>query len=186
MTTSTALLLSERQKLSFCKDTIKLYKGLQTGFITLAKRLKEIRDKRLHEPQWESFSEFCVDMGDFSASKASRLITIVEKFLEAGVSEELVQDAGWGKLVVVFPVVTDAASAQHWAEQASLLTRTDLVREVAEVTTGIKSEHCKHPNFQVLHMCTDCHFKTIMNLDQIEDKVRASMKNLYGQPKKLY
>lgn len=146
------------QKLNYCNDTLALKNSIEIDFLELGKRLKNIRDNRLFESQWESFSEYVLEFKNLSEGTVSKLINIYEKFVvEYGFAPEQIAEAGgWTVLAETLPVVKTAKQAEHWLLQATALTRSDLRRSISEQKTGIEIENCTHPRKYTLCICPDC------------------------------
>lgn len=141
----------------FCEDTIKMLTKTQVAYLVLAKRLEEIKVKKLYLPKWQSFQEFCMEMNELSTTQVSRLLSIREKFIKlGGIEEEKLGEAGWTKLAMTLPYVKTADEASHWFERAKTLTRTDLQREIKELQTGKSMATCDHEKSYLVSICEDC------------------------------
>ena len=168
-------IINQEENVKYCEDTIKLFTQTQFAFISLAKRLQDIRDNHRYAPQWGSFREFCLEMNELSISQVSRLIGIHEKFvLNAGIDEEELGKAGWTKLAMTLPLVRTKDEAEYWADQAKTLTKTDLSRAIKEQQTGVDMAKCIHEDTYLLRICKDCHVKfeehdvSLINADDIQ------------------
>ena len=166
---------NDEEKMKYCDDTIKLFVQTQYNFLNLAERMKAIRDQGLFAPKWDNFEDFCLEVNEFSMSMISRLINIHEKFvLSAGIKEEALSAAGWTKLAMTLPYVRTNDEAVHWAEKASLLSKSDLRKEIAELKTGKKISECKHEESYLLRVCPECKDKwremdvSVINEEEIE------------------
>lgn len=166
---------NDEEKIKFCDDTIKLFVQTQYNFLNLAERMKAIRDQGLFAPKWGSFQDFTLEVNEFSMSMINRLINIHEKFvLTAGINENDLSEAGWTKLAMTLPYVNTKDEAIHWAEQAKLLSKSDLRKEIAELKTGKKIANCKHEESYLLRVCPECKDKwrevdvSVINHEEIE------------------
>lgn len=166
---------NDEEKMKYCDDTIKLFVQTQYNFLNLAERMKAIRDQGLFAPKWGSFQDFTLEVNEFSMSMINRLINIHEKFvLTAGIDENNLSEAGWTKLAMTLPYVNTKDEAIHWAEQAKLLSKSDLRKEIAELKTGKKMANCKHEESYLLRVCPECKDKwrevdvSVINNEEIE------------------
>jgi hypothetical protein len=149
--------MNELKNYNYCEETISLKKTIESSFLEMGKRLRDIRDKRLYEPQWTSFPEYLAEM-KLSESQASKLINIYNKFVleYQFTTEEILQTGGWAVLAEVLPVIRDKESATEWLEKAKNLTMQDLRIEVKERKTGKSMDGCKHENTYTITICRDC------------------------------
>lgn len=156
----------KNEKIRFCEETMLIKLHLEVEWIHFCARLKNIRDKGLWQGRWDSFEDFLSDpvMG-MDKSTASKMITIHEKFiLEYKVHpNDLAKAGGWSKVAELLPVIMDKASAEEWLSNASVLSKSDLRKEVKEKKDG-KGIECKHKNHYeiVLQCCRDCGAKEII------------------------
>lgn len=143
--------------LKYCNDTLDLKKEIEGNFIYLAERLHTIKQHNLFEPQWSSFLEFCFEMR-ISQNMANKLMQIYEVFiLGYGFKpEEITTVGGWGTLQEILPMVKTKKDAVHWMKEASILTVSDLRKNIREERTGIDMAKCKHSNSYVVRICKDC------------------------------
>lgn len=153
---------SVEDTIGFCKETITKKHLLETGWIELASRLKEIRDSELYKGGWENFEDFLNDPEmDMDPSQASRIISIHERLvLEHNISPaQIAESAGWAKISEVLPVITDKESAIEWLDKCKVLTKSDLRKEVKVARGGKKEEECAHLNTYTIVVCRDCGLK---------------------------
>jgi hypothetical protein len=147
----------EKKNYQYCQYALSLRDGIETQFLLLGKALYEIREKNLYRPQWESFEEYCMELRGFSSASISKLINIYRVFvLEYQIPVKEVSQAGWTLLAETLPHVHDNQSAKLWVDRATLLTRTDLVRELKEQKSGKSQSKCKHAEVYMIRVCRDC------------------------------
>lgn len=145
------------QNSTYCDETINLLAQAQVAYLVLAKRLHEIKTRKLYLPRWETFQDFCMEMNELSTSQVSRLIGIREKFmLNAGIGEDELSQAGWTKVAMTLPLVNTKDEAIHWLEKAKTLTRSDLAREIKEFKTGKNMAECEHEKTYLVRICEEC------------------------------
>ncbi len=151
--------------LEVCETAITKKHNLEIGWLELCGMLKEIRDKKLYEGRWDSFEDFLHDpQMCLDKSSASKMITIHEKFvIEYKMSPARIANAGgWSKVAEVLPVVKDKKSAEKWIDDASVLSKSDLRKEVVQERNP-ESVGCKHKNSYkvVMCCCRDCNNKEV-------------------------
>ena len=139
--------------MEYCQQTLALKKTLESGFLTLAERLKKIKEEGLWEAEWGSFAEFLMEM-KISEATASKLISVYDKFvLEYGIDQEKLAGVGWSSLYEILPLCDTVGSAREMVEKATLLKRDELREEVREARVG----ECDHEWVEVhLRQCTKC------------------------------
>lgn len=146
-----------QENTAYCEETIKMLTQTQIAYLVLAKRLEDIKVKKLYLPRWQSFREFCMEMNELSTSQVSRLLSIREKFIKlGGIEEEKLGEAGWTKLAMTLPYVKTPDEAAHWFDRAKTLTRTDLAREIKELQTGTSMATCDHEKTYLVSICEEC------------------------------
>ncbi len=154
----------------YCTDTLRLKGGLEESFLELAKRLMSIRDEQKYAPQWDSFPSF-LDEAKLSESTASKLITIYRKFvLEFQIPERRLLDAGgWTAVAEFAPMVNNRTDAETWLDRSSVLSRTDLRREITEAKRGVDQASCNH-QFDLLsiNVCSECGLRERVNVIDAE------------------
>lgn len=152
--------------IDFCEETISQKHFLESGWLKLCARLKQIRDKGMYEGRWDSFEDFLNDpqMG-MDKSTASRMITIHEKLIvEYEINpDKIVNAGGWTKVAELLPVISDKKSAEEWLETASVLSQKDLRKEVRgkEVEGSIACKHKKTYEV-VMRCCHECDYKEVI------------------------
>lgn len=143
----------------FCAATLELKNSIEVSFLELGKRLLNIRDERLFEPNWESFPSYLQEM-KMTEATASRLINIYAKFvLEYELAPAKVAEAGgWATLSELLPVIKRGTKeeAVAWLNKASTLTKDDLRKEVKEAMSGIEMAKCKHEETLLFKRCVTC------------------------------
>lgn len=149
--------MTELQNFNYCQETLVLKETIEGSFLELADRIMRIRNGRLFEPQWTSFSEYCSEM-DMKESTASRLINILERYVltKWKTHADIVKIGGWTVAAELLPLIKTREDADKWFALAEVHSREDLRRDKKEALTGIVQTECKHPNsFKVL-VCPDC------------------------------
>ena len=153
-------------KVAFCTDTIKFKGKIEEHFLELGRRLGLIRDLALYAGQWETFEDYVVEFKNISPATASKLINIYAVFVDQHkISvKKLVQAGGWTLLAETLPLIKNKKDALEWLHKATVLTRTDLHREITEANTGTLQKNCKHTNHAYLMVCLDgCGYKERIN-----------------------
>lgn len=127
----------EQQNHDYCQETLRIKQSLELHFLELGKRLFEIREGKLFEPYWDSFTEYLMEMR-LDATKASRLVNIYKTFvLKYEIEPQKLADAGgWSVLAEVLPMVKDKESADEWVEKATLHPQHELRDEIRESRDG--------------------------------------------------
>ena len=141
----------------FCDKIKHIRDDIEKHFIALALGLYTIREKKLFEPNYETFGEFVDGEMKMSQGTASKLIKVYEVFVsQYKLPKKEVIKAGWTNLYTVLPVITDKAGAEEWLGQATELSRVDLEKLVKEKKTGVVQYDCKHKNTYLVKICQDC------------------------------
>lgn len=149
--------MSNLARIDYCNETVKMKQNIETAFLTLGERLMKIRDQRLFEGQWASFSLYLLD-AKISEATASKLINIYHKFvLEWQFPvEKLAEAGGWTSLAALLPICKTKEQAEPWLDKTFVLSRPDLEKEIKESKTGIDMRHCKHEDNYVIRVCRQC------------------------------
>lgn len=143
----------------YLEETIKFREHLEGGFISLAERLKKIRDQRIYAEEYTSFKDFLREIR-ISESAASKLIGVYEKFVLLGeIPIEEVAKAGWTNISLALPAIKDKETAVEMFNKFSLLDRTDALRTWQEIKTGVDMVSCSHTEVRILHVCCNCGIK---------------------------
>lgn len=157
---------SPQARLAFCNQILEYKGGIEASFLELGRRLRLVREERLYSDQWESFDDYLMELKNISLPTATKLINIYGTFVvEYKIPvKKLVQAGGWTMLAETLPVVKSKEDALAWLEKATLLTRTDLRREIQEANTGILMRDCEHEESAYLRVCLRCGIKERINL----------------------
>lgn len=148
--------LTEEESYKYCDDTKTLANGLKTGFMMLAERLHRISKQKLYKPVYDHFYEYCNEI-DMREDTASRLVSIYEKFiLQYQLPIEEIKEIDYTKLYLIKKVSETKETAEHWVEEAKVLTYRDLQKRVKEVTSGVEQMTCPHGNTYLIRCCRDC------------------------------
>jgi hypothetical protein len=147
---------NEIEKRNYCEETLSLKRDIEVSFLDLGERLQRIRDDQLYFPSWDTFEDFMMEM-KMSAGTASKLINIYQRFvLEYKISTKAIAKAGgWSIVAECLSIVKSKEEAVEWIEKASLMTQTDIRREIKEAKTGIPMSECKH-DWVSLRFCKCC------------------------------
>lgn len=146
----------QTDNLKYCQDAIEMKKNIEGGFVDLGEYLYNIKEHNLYEPQWSSFLEFCYELR-MSQNVINKLIQVYKMFiLDYGLKKEELTTAGVSLIYDVLPAIRSKKDAQHWLAQASLLTRSDLRKELTEHKTGVPMAKCKHKDTYHIEICRDC------------------------------
>jgi hypothetical protein len=152
--------LTEIQKNDFCLNALALKKNIETNFIELGAMLARIRDERLYESGWESWSIFALELR-MSETVISRLINIFQVFhvkfnVPVG---QLAAGGGWSVLAEYLPLVNDRTTKkdiEDWVYEAATLTRADVRKNITEFKKGVDMSKCDHLNSYKIMVCPDC------------------------------
>lgn len=141
----------------YCMSAVELKEDIEKSFLSLGERLMRIRNQQMFYPVWDSFKEFCKEMG-MSDTTASRLIGIYEKYVVIGGlrPEELISPRGWDNLSKFLPYIKTKQDAKIYAEKALVLSREDAIKEAHELKTGQPMAACNHANAYLLKVCPTC------------------------------
>lgn len=139
--------------IDFCNETIKLKKGIESGFIALGERLDRIKNEKLWQGEWDSWYEFLLEM-NLSEATASKLINVYNTFVVSfKIPAEKLAKAGWSGLYEIIPICDSRQKAVEMVEKVSLLKRDDMREELRVAKIG-EHEHDWHD----LHLrkCSVC------------------------------
>ena len=106
--------------------------SIDSGFLDLAKSLKEVRDSKLYKVLGlETFESYIAQPElAFDRGNVYRFIAIYESYIESyRVAPERLLEAGWSKLAKIIPHATEE-NHEHLLEQAIALSRSDLDSEL--------------------------------------------------------
>jgi len=114
------------------QELLKLHGKIDTTFLEVGVRLKEIRDHGLYQPlKHPSFNAYVQSL-EFSRSRAYALIGVVEDFyLSSRLDRSQMVAIGWEKLVLL-RVVKDAVSFTKWALRAQEVGKRQLRQALVE------------------------------------------------------
>lgn len=148
--------MNEIQPIDYCVETINLKKTIETGFIVLGERLTKIKDGRMWENQWSSFSEYLSEM-NINDSTASKLISVYRTYIgKFQIDETLLSELGWDKLYSARDFVLTAKTkteALELVEKIKSLRRQDADELIREHKNGV----CDHDWFEVhIRQCRSC------------------------------
>lgn len=144
---------------NYLRETIGLKDELEKGFLVLAERLKKIRDEILYEGNYDSFEDFIAEL-DMSRSTCYKLIAVYEKFILLGeLDPQEVAKRGWGNLSMFSNMIGTKEKAREVFELVSPLSRSDAIKTLHEMKTGIAMATCSHADLEDIHFteCRQCH-----------------------------
>lgn len=148
-----------KENFVYCKQTMELKQKIEGSFILLGKRLMEIRDKKKFLPNYENFNDFVVDI-KLDPGTASKLIKIYQHFIiDLKIHPKAVSSVGsWTNVYEIVKVVKTKKDAREWLDKAKHLTKTDLQKEIMEVTKGVVEKDCPHDDTYKLELqvCRKC------------------------------
>lgn len=143
----------------YCEQTIELKSSLELGYLDLAQRLWKISERRMFEPNYESFEEFLMDI-KISRATANKLMNIWHRFIhEFGIKPKLLADAGgWSIVAEVLPYARNKSEAEDWLLLAKSNSRNDLRKHLIEAKTGIIMVNCRHADEEEItfYKCRKC------------------------------
>lgn len=149
--------MNELENLNYCNEALKLETQLRKGFLVLAGYLYNIRENRLYEPQWSSFTEFCWEFKEVSPSTISKMITVYEKFVKQfKFPQGKLEEIGWTALYTISNLSDTKENATYWMQLAKEQNQGDLRKTVKEEMTGESMMNCKHKNTFTIKVCKDC------------------------------
>lgn len=143
----------------YCSETIALKKSIESGFIVLGERLAKIKDNRMWEEQWSSFSEYLAEM-NITDSTATKLISIHNVYnVKYSVEDELLLKSSWSTLYEILPLIKDKPNKEEVVkiiEDFNLLKREDQRELLREKKLG----KCNHQWVELhLRICEHCNKK---------------------------
>lgn len=150
-------MLIKTDNLQYCQDALALKKNIEVDFLSLGEYLYNIKEHNLFDPQWGSFLEFCDEL-KMSQNTVNKLIQIHETFiLGYGFSVDQISTVGgWGALQEILPMVKSKKDAVRWLKEASLLTSSDLRKNIREEKTGVDMARCRHKDSYIIRICRTC------------------------------
>lgn len=153
---------SEDENKKYCDSTLELEKGARMVYLMLGERMYTIREQRLYEPFWDTWTEYCMEFKDLSTSAISKIISVYEVFIleYKFTPEELANSGGWTKLYDILKHVHSKKDALKWLEMAETHSRQDLGKFLIEEETGVSMHECKHTKTYVVRICEDCGERT--------------------------
>lgn len=148
-------MLNEISNHQYCVDTLVFKENLESGFLSLAKRLKKIRDENLFEPQWQSFGEYLNEL-KLTESKVSKLISVYELFvLDYDIEEKkLLEAGGWSNLYELTGVVHSKEEAESWIDRRINAFEPHFREEIRMARKGLPDDHIH--TFYEIKICKDC------------------------------
>lgn len=151
----------EIENLNYCNKAISLEKDISKQFLLLGEYLYRIDSERLYEPQWTSFNEFIKEFKSLSQASVSKLLNIYSRFvIDYQIPEDkLIGVGGWTNIAEILPITKSKEDALEWIDKATVLTRSDLRKEISEKKTGVQMSECKHEDYYVIKVCKICHDK---------------------------
>lgn len=136
----------------YVSETISLKRQIEGYFIQLAERLHNIKENRLWEGNYATYSEFLQEI-DISESTSTKLILIYRTFvLNDGLKPEEIAGVSWTTLYEITRVEGKDAR-KEFVENANVLKRNDIIGAVNEFKTG-----CVNHDFEEISMkrCKTC------------------------------
>lgn len=161
--------------LKFCQETVAIAIKSNLGMLTVAKRLAEIRDKRLYEPNWSSFDEFTMDAIKYSKGTVSEIINIHKKYVESGIPEDRVATIPWSVLARTLPLVKTKNDAEYWIDVLETSMPSHARQMIKDAKTGVDSIVCDHKNMIRLAKCEHCGYT-----HQVFDDLMKGKENEYA------
>lgn len=124
---------------NFLRETIDLVKQIETRFLELGSRLWTIREKKLWEEGYDSYSDF-LTAARINPGHASILASIHQHYVVEGkMSYAKLAKVGYSNLYEAIPLLK-SESADLVVEKARLLTRAEIKDEVRDEKHG-EHEH---------------------------------------------
>lgn len=138
-------------------EAMMLRRNIDGAFLHLGKLLKEIRDDRLYEQEYDNFEMLLQDMR-LTKGTASKLISVYEQFiLKYEISPEQLSEIGYSSLYEIQKKLPEDATKKdvvEWVEKGKNLTRDDLKKELDKHDDRVKQ--CLHPDRYLISVCNDC------------------------------
>ena len=158
----------------------KLVKGLKDSlllssfaWIKAGEFLSEIRKKETYKSEDSSrqitFAEFCErpDLPLPGRKDSSRLRTaqlLIHDYdywvIKKKIGLERLASIGYSKLDLLVPVVQKQGNLDEWLDKASMLTSSDLIKEIRQGDKSLEDIlDCPHKNIKkvTFYECEDCH-----------------------------
>jgi hypothetical protein len=118
---------------NYLKETIKLVRTLENGFLKLGERLGKIRDKRMWEESGYETFELYLEEAKITPATASRLITVYNTFVIGyEMDEEKLSGIGWSVLYLLAKDVKNKKDAEEFVEKAMIMKRSDIEEELRD------------------------------------------------------
>lgn len=119
----------------FVRDTIDLVKQIETRFLELGARLYRIKEEKLWEGSYDSYSEF-LDSAQINHGHASILASIHKHYIiDGGKKQETLAGIGYSNLYEAIPLI-EKDGVDTAIVKASTLTRSEIKDEVRDVEHG--------------------------------------------------
>lgn len=156
---------------NYLNDTLALKATIETSFLVLGERLRNIREDKLYMGEYETFDEFLLT-AKISKASASKLITVYETFImKFKMAPKQLAEVGWSSLYAIAGHADTKEKAKDLVQKAGLLTRDHLLATLKEDGEG--HNHCKHADTRVVEVCNNCsHRRQIFNLSELKGKLK--------------
>lgn len=142
------------------KEFFSLRNNIEGAFLRLGELLKQIRDEKLYEGQYENFDGFLLE-ARLSKSTASKMIQVHEHFvLKYKIPQNTLAAVGWATLYEIQKHLPESAKRDdviEWVEKGAVLTRDDTKRELANIDG--RQDKCFHHESFLLRICPGCGFR---------------------------
>lgn len=142
---------------NYLEETVSLRDELEKGFLVLAERLLKIKNERLYESAYDTFEDFIAELR-LSRSTCYKIISVYEKFILLGeLNPHEVARFGWGNLSLFTKLIDTKEKAKEVFDQVSPLGRSDALKTLQEMKTGISMTTCQHTWQKIcFNECTTC------------------------------
>lgn len=150
--------MNEVKAYAYCEETIKIKGDIEKGYMVLCARLHKIKEERLYEASYSSWSLF-LDELKIDRATAERMVKIYDTFVvRYGISPAKIEGAGgWSVVAELLPISNSKEEAEEALDYATGALKKDVRIFVHSKRYGKDTEKmCRHPNTYLVRICRDC------------------------------
>lgn len=150
--------MNELQAYNYCEETIKFKHDIEKSYLGLCQRLHKIKEERLYEASFETWSVFLEELR-IDRATAERMVKIYETFvIKYGISPAKIEGAGgWSVVAELLPISNSKQEAEEALEYATGALKKDVRIYVHAKRYGKESEKmCSHQDTYSVTICKEC------------------------------